>query len=769
MHRRLQRQLAARPGGPGGVPAELRDFLESVDSEYGKADEDRALLERSLHALTELLGRAQQAQAAAERRRQARAERSAKAARRIERAQAKSGLAQLELAADLVVRGANPAAARLCGTGLESMIGAGLFSLLEPPDAAAVGLHVRESLARREPVAQTLSCTARDGRTLICDFVCTPRLRRDGSLLGARVIVRDETARSQAQEATREREERAGLALGGAGEVLWDWDLKADRLYLSPRFPQLLGIQGPLSGKSADWFDRVHPDDLTPLRSALDAHVEGGGPLLENEHRVRHADGSFRWVSARGTVLRDQAGTAVRALGLMRDVSRHRELVERMAHDARHDALTGLPNRTLFLDLLRHSFNRIRRHEDYRFALLFIDIDRFKLVNDALGHQMGDELLVQIARRLESCLREGDTLARHAGDEFTMWLDDVRGAPDAQHVADRVHAAMREGFELGGQLIQSSASIGVAIGSSRYTHAEEVLRDADAAMYRAKAQGKARTAVFEAEPGERPLASLTLEADLRRALLRDELRVYYMPIVAVATGRVEGFEALARWQHPRLGLVAPAQFLGMAIETGLIVAIDQWVLQTASRQLNEWRRDVDEAATLSLSVNLSKNLLEQSDVGIQIDRFLRDAGLSPRDLNLDISESTLSGGSAQAAGLLADLRQRGHCLHIDDFGTGQAWLRHLHADELDSVKIDRSFVASLSTSGGDRKVLRSIVSIARDLGKKVIAEGVETAEQLRYVREAGCDSAQGFFFSAPVDKLRARGLLRPNAAVVQLA
>ncbi|HXN83806.1 MAG TPA: EAL domain-containing protein [Myxococcales bacterium] len=769
MHRRLQRQLAALPGGPGNVPAELRDFVEAVEGDYRKADEDRALLERSIHALTELLARGQQAQATAERRRHARAERSAKATRRIERAQGKSGLAQLELSADLVVRGANPAAARLCGTGLESMIGAGLFSLLQPPEAEAMSVQVRARLAGRESVAQTLSCTARDGRALICDFVCTPRLRRDGSLLGARAIVRDETARAQAQEATREREERAGLALGGAGEVLWDWNLKADRLFLSARFQELLGIQGPLSGKSADWFDRVHPDDLTPLRSALDAHVEGGGFLLENEHRVRHADGSFRWVSVRGTVLRDQAGTAVRALGLMRDVSRHRELVERMAHDARHDALTGLPNRTLFLDLLRHSFNRIRRHEDYRFALLFIDIDRFKLVNDALGHQMGDELLVQIARRLESCLREGDTLARHAGDEFTMWLDDVRGAPDALHVADRVHAAMREAFQLGGQNIQSSASIGVAIGSSRYTHAEEVLRDADAAMYRAKAQGKARTAVFEVEPGERPLASLTLETDLRRALLRDELRVYYMPIVAVATGRVEGFEALARWQHPRLGLVAPAQFLGLALETGLIVAIDQWVLQTASRQLNEWRRDVDEAATLSLSVNLSQNLLEQRDVGIQIDRFLRDAGLSPRDLNLDISESTLSGGSAQTAGLLADLRQRGHGLHIDEFGTGQAWLRHLHADELDSVKIDRSFVASLASSGGDRKVLRSIVSIARDLGKKVIAQGVETAEQLRYVREAGCDSAQGFFFSAPVDKVRARGLLRPSAAVVQLA
>ena len=766
MHRRLRRQLAANTAAP--LPDEWRAFLESVDAAYRETDAERALLESSIASLTALLHRALLAESAGARRREARRAQIDRAQRRLERAQARSALAQLELGADLCVRSANPAAARLCGASEAAMKGQGVLALLEPLEAAQVAGQWRASLARREPVAQTLACTTRDGRTLACDWVLTPRLRRSGKLLGATALVRDQTAQVEAREGLREREERAALALTFAGDALWDWNLARSQLLLSPRFGQMLGLQAPLSGTPADWLDRVHPDDLIPLRTALDAQALGGAAVLEQEHRLRHADGSWRWISVRGSVVRDPSGAAVRVLGLMSDVTRHRLLVERMAHDARHDALTMLPNRTLFLDLLRHSFNRIRRHEKYRFALLFIDIDRFKLVNDALGHQTGDELLVQIARRLESCLREGDTLARHAGDEFTMWLDDVRGAPDALLVADRVHEVMREPFALAGQLIQSSASIGVAIGSSRYSKAEEVLRDADAAMYRAKAQGKARTALFD-DAIERPVASLQLETELRRALLRDELRVYYMPIVSVATGEVEGFEALARWQHPRLGLVAPPQFLALAVETGLIVGIDQWVLQTALRQLCEWRREAGLAAGLQLSVNLSQKLLEQRDVGVQIDRLLREAGIPPADLNLDLSESAFAHGTAPS-GLLSELRARGVGLHMDDFGTGQSWLRHLHATELDSVKIDRAFVAALSSKDGqDLRVLRSIVSIARELGKKVIVEGVETAEQLRHVREAGCDSAQGFYFSAPVDPQRARSLLRPRGPVVQLA
>ncbi|HWT85700.1 MAG TPA: EAL domain-containing protein, partial [Myxococcales bacterium] len=603
----------------------------------------------------------------------------------------------------------------------------------------------------------TLACSARDGRALACDWVLLPRQRKDGSVFRITAVLRDQTPVVEKHDEVRDREERLSLALSGASDVLWDWDLPGNRLHLSPRWRDLLGLPAVSSGTPADWLDRVHPEDATPLRAALASHFEGRTDSFENEHRVRHADGDWRWVLVRGTARRDEKGAAVRAAGLMSDITRHRTLVERMAHDARHDGLTGLPNRTLFLDLLRHSFYRTRRHEDYRFAVLFIDIDRFKMVNDAFGHEAGDQLLHQIGRRLESCLREGDTLARHGGDEFTMWLDDVRGSADAVRVADRVHEVMREPFDLGeGQRVQSSASIGVAVGSSQYQKAEDVLRDADVAMYRAKALGKARTAVFQRDVAEGAPAYLQLESDLRNALVRNELLVHYMPIVDVMTGKVRAVEALARWQHPRLGLVPPSKFIVMAQETGLIIAIDQWVLQTASRQLHDWRLEIATANRLSISVNFSRNLLEQADVGAQTERVLRESHLVPGDLNMDINESVLAPDNGSDT--LADLHQRGLKLHMDDFGTGQGWLRHLHKIEVDTIKIDHSFLAG--GADRDRQVLTRIVQIARDLGKSVIAEGVETKEQARLVREVGCSFAQGFFFSPPLDPAKTRTLLQ---------
>jgi diguanylate cyclase (GGDEF)-like protein/PAS domain S-box-containing protein len=717
---------------------------------------DRAVLEESVRALTALLQRAQVKDAGVRAKREAKKARAAEAARRLLKRLEKTGLAVLELNPDLTVRSANAAAKKLCG--IEDLAGRGLLSLLEPMESAAIAERWQRKLSRGIPLMRALACTARDGRALACDFVLLPRMRRDGRIVRVTALLRDETPTVEKQETLRESSERYQLALQGASDVLWDWDLRSARLHLSPRWNEMLGLEGAASGGPADWLDRVHPEDAAPLRAALSAHFEGRTAIFEHEHRLRHADGEWRWVSVRGAARRDPAGTAIRVAGLMTDITRHRLLVDRMAHDARHDALTGLPNRTLFLDLLRHSFYRLRRHDDYRFAVLFIDIDRFKQVNDAFGHEAGDHLLQQIARRLTACLREGDTLARHGGDEFTMWLDDVRDPTDAVRVADRVHDVMRDPFDLGVTRIQSSASIGVAVGSSGYKQAEDVLRDADVAMYRAKAMGKARTAVFQrdANGGGQPTA-LNMETDLRGALLRNELLLHYMPIVDVATGRVKGLEALARWQHPRLGLVQPAKFLAMATETGLIVSIDQWVLQTASRQLHDWRRELAGAAQLSISVNFSQKLLEMRDLGTQIDRVLREAHLAPRDLNLDINESSLSNGDAPARGTLVELHKRGLGLHMDDFGIGKSWLRHLHANEVDSIKIDRSF---LSGTGADRQVLSRLVSIARDLGKKVIAEGVETAEQLDLVREVGCDSAQGFFFSPPLDALRARSLLQ---------
>jgi diguanylate cyclase (GGDEF)-like protein/PAS domain S-box-containing protein len=589
-------------------------------------------------------------------------------------------------------------------------------------------------------------------------WICLPLFGAPGGLSKVRLVLRDETPRVETHEALREREEQAAAALAASGDAVIDWSLTKGTLRLSSAFARALGTAStPATGRPADWFDRVHPEDLPGLRAALDALFKGRAPSIWHEHRLRKADGTFAWFCARGAAARDAAGTATRFSGLLTDVGQQHLLIERMAHDARHDALTGLPNRTLFLDLVRHSFDRTKRHKEYRFALLFIDIDRFKQVNDAHGHAAGDTLLVQIAQRLTGCLREGDRLARHAGDEFTMWLDDVQAASDALRVAARVHEAMAKPFDLGDSPVQSSASVGVALGSSRYEQAEHVLRDADQAMYRAKAQGSGRTVLFDdgGEEGRTQSGSGQLEEDLRQALRGQELRLLYQPIVDVLSGRVLGLEAFVRWQHPRLGLVVPGTFLAAAVEGGLMVPLDQWVLRTAGRQLRAWKKGSVAAAGLTLSVNLSQQLFEQKDLGGQVGQLLREMELGPGELNLDISEGTLGVGAA-VSGAFAELRGRGVGLHVDGFG-GRSWLGNLQVAEVDSVKLERSFFGSGTT---ERLALRGVVAMAKDLGKRVIAEGVETAEELALAREVGCDQAQGYYFSTPVDGTKVAALLR---------
>jgi len=754
MHPRLRRQLAAVGGE---LPPGFRQLLTAVDAAYREADREREQLEDSVGSIAGLLHRGQEKAALARRRKAERKARAERARRRLARLLEKSAMAVFDLTPELIVHGANSAAAKLCGLEPAALLGKAVFELLQPLEKEKLVSVWKRKLQRGEPVARTLACSADGGRALACDFVLLPRHRRDGTVARVTAVVRDQTGTVEEDVQIREREERLSLAVAASLDVVWDWDLRKNELHLSQAWRTLLALEAPLQNLPSDWLERVHPEDMAPLRAALSSHLEGRAPAFDHEYRVRHGDGEWRWLHARGAAQRDAAGTAVRIAGLMSDVTRHRSMVERMAHDARHDALTGLPNRTLFLDLLRHSFYRTRRHEDYRFAVLFIDIDHFKMVNDAFGHEAGDQLLQQITRRLESCLRQGDTIARHGGDEFTMWLDDVRGSGDAMRVADRVHEVMREPFEVAsGERVHSSASIGVAVGSSLYQKAEDVLRDADVAMYRAKALGKARTAVFQRDTGEGSPAHVQLDTDLRSAILRNELLIHYMPIVDVQTGKVRALEALARWQHPRLGLVQPAKFLAMAVETGLIVSIDQWVLQNASHQMHDWRRDIASASRLSLSVNFSQKLLEQTDLGAQIERVLREWKLAPADLNMDINEGTLPPDNG--SNLLTELHRRGIKLHMDDFGTGQSWLRHLHKAEVDTVKLDRSFITG--SAERDRQVLGRIVSIARDLGKTVIAEGVETREQAQLVREVGCAYAQGFFFSPPLDVIKTRILLQ---------
>jgi diguanylate cyclase (GGDEF)-like protein len=479
------------------------------------------------------------------------------------------------------------------------------------------------------------------------------------------------------------------------------------------------------------------------------AHLEGGAARFESEHRLRHEAGGWRWVLARAGAVRDAAGKAVRLCGSMMDVTERRAATDRVVHDALHDPLTRLPNRAMFLDLMKRSFARTRRREGYAFAVLFLDLDHFKSVNDGLGHAAGDDLLVQTSRRLQTCLREGDTLARLGGDEFTILVDDVKGVVDAEAVADRIRQATSLPFQLGSHEVFSTVSVGIAVSSPAYGRHEDLLLDADTAMYRAKAQGRARCVVFD------------LETDLRNALQRQEFRIQYLPVVEVASGRIQGLEALVRWAHPRRGMMAPDQFIPVAEETGLIVPIGRWLLQQAGRDFQHCR-EAGAAGSLMLHVNLSSKQLLQGDLLENIDDVVQAHKMEPASLALELTEHVM-GQSEDSPRRLAQLHNRGVRVLMDDFGSGSSSIRSLHRFQFDSVKIDRSLFKGGAPHGEAPELVRTIVAVAREMGKPVVAEGVETVEQFRFLRELGCSAAQGYDFSPPVDGDAAYSLLERNA------
>jgi diguanylate cyclase (GGDEF)-like protein len=472
----------------------------------------------------------------------------------------------------------------------------------------------------------------------------------------------------------------------------------------------------------------------------------------------RRKDGSLVHVSILGTPIRYNGGL-VAVYGMYRDISDRMAAEEQLLHLAIRDELTGLANRALFRDLVARSIGRGKRREDYAYAVLVLDIDRFKLVNESLGHAAGDQLLRLISRRLERCVRPGDTVARLGGDEFALFLDDVRDVGDAIRVADRIQRELRYAFHIGQQEVFVSASVGITLSSSSYERPEDFLRDADLAMYRAKELGGARHEVFEAHMHQHAVAMLELETDLRRALEREEFELHYQPIVEIATGEVVGFEALVRWMHPHKGLVLPASFVPLAEDTGLIVPLGQWVLREACRQLTEWRRGGDGGRGLTVSVNLSGKQLLQPDLVEQISAVLEETGIDPWDLRLEITESVVVGNAQQAVAMLGRLRALRVQIHMDDFGTGYSSLSYLHRFQVDTLKIDRSFVSAMGERGENSEIVRTIVSLARSLGIKVIAEGVETAEQLALLRALGCEHVQGYYFARPMTGQEALALL----------
>lgn len=557
---------------------------------------------------------------------------------------------------------------------------------------------------------------------------------------------------------------RYALVEHAANDGLWHWDIANDKVRFSPRWKELLGYaEHEIENNINEWVDRIHPEERERVLSALRAHLEGLTSHFENEHRVMHETGVYRWVVCRGLAARDEHGKALEFGGSLTDVTHRKVAEEQLAHRAFYDPLTNLPNRALFLDRLRHALRRATRRKDYAFAVLFLDVDRFKVINDSLGHMAGDRLLVMVARRLEISLRPGDSVARLGGDEFTVLLDDIKDISDATTVAERIQKELSAPFDIGGQEIFISSSIGIACSTTGYQRPEDVLRDADTAMYRAKAHGRARHALFDTAMHAHVLRQLQIEAELRRAVERNEMFVQYQPIVALGSGVISSVEALARWRSTERGLVDPSEFIPVAEETGLIQPLGRWVLREACSEANRWRNKSG-ATACGLSVNLSSKQLSQPDLAAVIAEVLADTGLPAELLQLEITESAILEHPEAAASTLKRLKQLGVRLSIDDFGTGYSSLSYLQRFPIDALKIDRSFVQHLGVEraidGDDARIVRAIVMIGRNLGKQVIAEGVETADQLQLLRDVGCDFAQGYFFSKPVDGAVCQNLLR---------
>jgi diguanylate cyclase (GGDEF)-like protein/PAS domain S-box-containing protein len=567
-------------------------------------------------------------------------------------------------------------------------------------------------------------------------------------------------------------EERYALAAKGANDGIWDYDLKTQEIYYSPRWHAMLGLEAGVLPPSLDaWMQRVHADDLPKVEAELQRHLRGDSPHFQNEHRILHQNGNYLWVLARGLRVLQDDGKPSRVAGSLTDITARKKTEAELLRNAFYDGLTNLPNRALFMDRLGSTLARAERHRDYMFAVLFLDIDRFKIVNDSLGHAMGDQLLVAIAGRLESCLRPGDTAARLGGDEFTILLDDIATAEDAAKIAHRFQSELSRPFELREHSVVSTASIGIVIGREkgaalRYSQPDELLRDADTALYRAKALGRSRHEIFDETMHVRAMSLLQLEGDLRRAFENEEFRVLYQPIMSLQNGRIAGFEALVRWQHPTRGMVAPGEFVPLAEETSLIIPLDEWVLGQACRQTKRWKEQFDNAgqAPLTLNANLSSRHFADSDLAEKVGRTLHESGLNAAALHLEITESLILDNLQETATMLHKLKTLGVNLAIDDFGTGYSSLSYLHQLPIDILKIDRAFIMQMVESDENQEIVRAILTLAQNLKMQTVAEGVETDPQAQLLRSLGCNFGQGYLFAHPLTAEEATTLLMENRA-----
>jgi PAS domain S-box-containing protein len=587
----------------------------------------------------------------------------------------------------------------------------------------------------------------------------------------------------QLQRIRRELAERNRLfrlITENAADMIALVDDEGNRLYNSPSYEKVLGYsQEELTSTSA--LQQIHPSDRERvLQAAAKARSTGHGQRIE--YRIRHKDGSWRTLESTASPIRNAERRIEGLVIVNRDITERKHAEEMLEHSAFYDGLTDLPNRALFTDRLQHAVLRARRHSDYKFAVLFIDVDGFKVLNDSLGHSAGDELLILIAKRLTRNFRDTDmlarsgisdsqtiekTLARLGGDEFTVLLEDVFAPSDAIRVAQRIQSKLTAPFEVKGQQIVISASVGIACSARSYAEAEELLRDAEIAMYRAKKAGKARWEVFDPAMHSSAVNRLKLETELRRGIENNELLVYYQPIVSLENERIVGFEALSRWKKPG-GLVSPAEFIPIAEETGLIIPINRALLREACNQLRNWQSRFEYDPPLYMSINVASKQFEQPDLAAQIENTVKEAGLAPGVLNFEIMETVAMGDVDRTLLVLSAIKALGSRISIDDFGTGYSSLSRLPKFPIDVLKIDRAFISNMHTDHENREIVRSIIMLAHSIGLKVVAEGTETKEQLDILRDLGCEMAQGYFYSPPVSSQAAFGLLgRTGTPILQ--
>jgi diguanylate cyclase (GGDEF)-like protein/PAS domain S-box-containing protein len=558
--------------------------------------------------------------------------------------------------------------------------------------------------------------------------------------------------------------ERRALALTGAGDMIWDWDVSADKVFTSPETEAALGLKhGALEGSAAKWLDVLHQADRDRFRATLDSVLEQRRGRVVQDFRMRTADGHYLWFALRARPVVGSDGEVVRLVGTISDVTEIKTAEERLLHDAVHDNLTGLPNRELFLDRLKAVLGLAKADAALRPTVLVIDVDRFKQVNDSVGMAVGDSILLTLARRLGRLIKPQDTLARLAGDQFGMIILSERDSARITTFAETIRKTLRAPITFRDREIFLTASIGMTLGSGDAQSADDVLKDAELAMYHAKRTGGDRIDVFKDAMRARKSDRLSVESDLRRALERDEIAILYQPIIRLEDRTIAGFEALARWNHPRLGRLSPSEFINIAEETGLIVELGLFVLDRTARQLSAWQRTARHREPLFASVNVSSRQLLRHDLIQDLRTVLGRAPLTRGSLKLELTESVVMENPEHAAQMLHRIRELGAGLALDDFGTGHSSLAYLQRFPFDTIKIDQSFVR-MSAKGTRPVILRSMIALAHDLGMDVVAEGAETDSDAVELFQLGCEYAQGFVFGEPMSAERARALLEPEAS-----